>query len=80
MAFLPRAAIASTVKSMPTVATKTPARKAATKRSAKGKKTTTLRAVDASGRFILGYGKDAGCIRPGADLTKPTLPPGKYFA
>ncbi len=65
---------------MPTVATKTPTRKAAAKRSAKGKKPPLLHAVDANGRFILGYAKDAGCIRPGADLTKPTLPPGKYFA
>lgn len=28
----------------------------------------------------LGYAKGLVRVRPGVDLTKPTLPPGKYFA
>ncbi|MFH1498468.1 MAG: hypothetical protein ABII82_11650 [Verrucomicrobiota bacterium] len=59
--------------------TKKPARKATVKRSAKVK-TAALRAVDKQGRFILGYASHLASVRPGVDLTKPTLPPGKYLA
>jgi hypothetical protein len=43
-------------------------------------KAAALRAVDENGRFILGYASHAVSLRPGSDLTKPTLPPGKYIA
>lgn len=64
---------------MPTVAVKKNVRKTPAKRSP-ATKPGSLRAVDENGRFILGYAKGVIRVRPGVDLTKPTLPPGKYFA
>ncbi|MBC8010819.1 MAG: hypothetical protein H7067_12075 [Burkholderiales bacterium] len=65
---------------MPTVvAKKKPARKASVRVSRPLAKSPALRAVDENGRFILGYAEGFVRVRPGADLTKPTLPPGNYF-
>lgn len=63
---------------MPTVVSKSkfPARKAARPTTSRADK---LRAVDKDGRLILGYAKGFVRVREGVDLTKPTLPPGKYF-
>jgi hypothetical protein len=63
---LRRAPEPATVEPMPTVAAKKPAvRKPATAR----------KPIPA----WIGSGKGKGVVKPGVDLTKPTLPPGKYL-
>lgn len=79
LAFLRPAPVAATVAAMPTVAKK-PAKPAPARKAVRpAKKTAKLRAVDESGRLIPGYASAVARVRPGVDLTKPTLPPGKHF-
>lgn len=69
----PALASSESMKTLPPPAKKPAARRAASK-------SAPLRAVDENGRFILGYAKGLVRVRPGVDLTKPTLAPGYSFA
>ena len=62
---------------MPIVVAKKLARKVV--RSSRPKAATKLCAVDENGRFILGYASHVARVRPGVDLTEPTLAPGEFF-
>jgi hypothetical protein len=79
--FLRPAPAAATVAHMTTVAAKKPSvRKVAVRVRRPAAKATVIRAIDEKGRLIPGYSAGLARVRPGVDLSKPTLAPGKYFA
>jgi hypothetical protein len=81
VAFLPSLGSFAQFAGMSTL-TKPRAKKSARavrKVAARVTKSVTLRAVDENGRLIPGYAAAYAFVRPGVDLTKPTLSPGKYF-